>query len=796
MLANRQRDCRSVPAKPNAVLTTIVAASLLSAGVGVTASFTGAVTPAAAAASRQGSSTGLDAKTLRMINLGDWDGATTRLESLTAGESAPSGLDGWLAFGYLFQGKCKECRAVADRVAGYKTAEGDQAAAQIVQSFRLICDGKLDDAESALKKPAEEKPDDVLVNFALAAVSGKRSQAATAVRYCQKVVRLAPDFAWGYRTLGFIEDRWFKDPAKAESDYLKALVIEPNFQEARELLVDVRLLRNDFDGAIDAAQAGIKANPKDARNYYRLAQIYTQQWRLREALTQLQRAIAIDPGEAKYHRVRATIFRYQGQIGEALKEQQVAVDLGKDKGFELVELASLNMVAGNTNRAADNLREALKLDPDNAAAHQRLVQLLMQERRYDDLVEEFRRAVDRRPKDAELHLGLARALRLDGKLDDAIGEFKNSANLDPKNPLPHRELGTLFIERKDYNGAAKEYTRALNINPSSVEDLVSLGYCYAQNEDYLQAEAAMVTAIALQQLSGPSGGGPVSHLDLMRSLAALLLEEGRYADACSQLEAVSAASKAAASNPYDQFLLAEAKALRDRTASAAKALIEAFDKMPGDRKKQQSYAVVDSLLKIEKADMALDLMSTLQEQQPKAEKPDVQWLIDGSRARQLKGDLARAYDLASQAVAIKSGDTDKDSDAHWQLGLVLMTKGDATGAEGEIRKAIAINPKSYAAWESLGRIFLKKKDPQQALAQGKRALEINPYYAPAYMLVGDAFSFQGKWKEASESYKKATELYPGLLDAHKALLDSYKQLSLKDEARKEQEQISQIEKRQ
>src|SRR5579875_2867256 len=139
MLANRQRDCRSVPAKPNAVLTTIVAASLLSAGVGVTASFTGAVTPAAAAASRQGSSTGLDAKTLGMINLGDWDGATTRLESLTAGESAPSGLDGWLAFGYLFQGKCKECRAVADRVAGYKTAEGDQAAAQIVQSFRLIC---------------------------------------------------------------------------------------------------------------------------------------------------------------------------------------------------------------------------------------------------------------------------------------------------------------------------------------------------------------------------------------------------------------------------------------------------------------------------------------------------------------------------------------------------------------------------------------------------------------------------------------------------------------------------------
>src|SRR5205823_4847956 len=117
------------------------------------------------------------------------------------------------------------------------------------------------------------------------------------------------------------------------------------------------LLRNDFDGALDVALSGIKAAPHDSGNYYRLAQIYLQQWRLKEALAQLDKAITLAPEDARYHRSRASILRFQGQLNSAIAEQQKAVDLGKDRGFELVELAALNLEAGNSNRAADNLKE-------------------------------------------------------------------------------------------------------------------------------------------------------------------------------------------------------------------------------------------------------------------------------------------------------------------------------------------------------------------------------------------------------------------------------------------------------
>lgn len=752
----------------------------------------GATTPSALKPAARGpSATGLDATTLKLANTGDWPAVITRLESLTAAETQPSRNDGWLAFAYMFQGKCAELKAFAEKVSGYKGGAGDQVAAQVTQAFNLICDGKLDDADKILKKLDSDNERDVLVNFALAAAAGKRGQAADAVDYCRKVVVMSPDFAWGFRTLAFIEDRWLKDLPKAESDYQKAISLEPDFQEARDLLVDVRLVQNNFDGAVDAATTGIKRYPRDPKNYYRLAQIYIQQWRLREALVQLQKAISLNPKEAKYHRSRATILRYQGQLDEALKEQQFAVDLSKDKSFELIEMASLNIMAGNANRAADNLRDALRLDPDNAAAHQKLVQLLSQEKRYDDLVDEFKRALERKPKESSLHLGLARALKQAGKIEAATTEFKEAANLNNKDPQPHREMAQILIARKDYDAAAKEYTRALNINPSSVEDLVSLGFCYAQNEDYLQAEAALVTAIALQQLSGPQANATVSHLDLMRSLAALLLEEGRYADAASQLEAVCASNKTAAQSPYDQFLLAEAKALRDRTTSAAKDLIAAYDKLPAGQQEQQKYALLDSLLTAGKADIALESIAKL----PAAEKPDVQLLTDNSRAWQWKNDLQKAQSLASDAAAVTGVDNDKACDAQLQLARVLLARGDYAGADACVQKALGFSAKSFAAYELSGRILLKKSDYGQAIASGKRALEINPYFTNAYLLVGDASAAAGKWTDAADSYKKAVELYPGLLDAHKALLEAYKKLARKDEAQKEEEQIAQIEKR-
>jgi tetratricopeptide (TPR) repeat protein len=734
---------------------------------------------------------GLDPKTLQMVNRGDWKGAISRLELLPQ----PSAVaQGWLGFAYMFPGQCEELKKLNDKV--QTQANKDPLYSQLISAFELTCRNKLEDAVKILGDLPKGANDNVLANFGRAAVAGKMGKSAMAMHLVQKTVNDAPNFGWGFRTLGYMQERWFKDMGSAQENLEKALAISPAFGEARDLLVDARLSSNDFDGAIDVAQNGIKADPRDASNYYRLAQIYLQQWRLKEALAQLDRATTLAPNDPRFRRSRASILRYRGQLNDAIAEQQKAVELSKDKAFELVQLAALNLQAGNSNRAADNLRDALKLDPDNQPAHQKLTEILTQEKRHADLAEEYQRAIARKPKAADLHLGLARALRFAGKIDEAGKEFIEASNLDPTDPQPHRELGAIHIENKDYSSAAKEYTRALNLNPSSAEDLVALGYVYAHSDDYLRAEAAFMTALALQQLTPPSGpAAAASRIDVIRSLAALLLEEGRYGDSASQWEAIVALTKRTGSSPLDEFYLAESKMLRDRTASSAKAAIPIFDALSEDQKKQQRGPLIEAMLEIEQPEMAQSLIAQIPEA---SRKDDPSILTYQSIIARLKNDLPLAEQSAQQAVAMaieKKSDSEILAAALIELGQIQLAKGDTTAADATITKAITADPKSYIAYEIAGRVQLKRGDKDRAIDNAKKSLEINPYWARSYLLLGDAQALANNNKEAMAQYKKAAELYPGLLDAHKSLLSSYRKLALTEDVKREEEAITQMQKR-
>jgi tetratricopeptide (TPR) repeat protein len=750
-----------------------------------------AKTDAATTQEKKTADIGLDAKTLQLINRGDWKGAIARLQTLPQ----PSAVaQGWLAFAYMFQGQCDDLTKLNDTVQA--DAKKDPLYSQLVLAFNLTCRNKLEEAVKILSDLPKGAGNDVLSNFGRAAVSGKMGKSAMAMHFVQKAVNDAPNFGWGFRTLGYMQERWFKDMSSAQENLEKALAISPTFGEARDMLVDAKLSSNDFDGAIDVAQAGIKADPREANNYYRLAQIYIQQWRLKEALLQLDRAIAIAPDDARFRRSRSSILRHRGQLNDAIAEQQKAVDLSKDKAFELVQLAALNIQAGNTNRAADNLRDALKLDPDNQAAHQKLTQILTQEKRYADLAEEYQRAIARKPKAADLHLGLARALKFAGKIDEAGIHFIEASNLDPNDPQPHREMGALHIEKKDLPAAAKEYTRALNLNPSSAEDLVALGYVYAQSDDFLRAEAAFMTALALQQLTPPSGpAAAAARIDVIRALAALLLEEGRYGDSASQWEAIVALTKKIGANPLDDFYLAESKMLRDRSGAAAKAVLPAFDALTEEQKRQQRGAFIEALLQIGQTEIAQTFIA----QSPESvRKEDPTMLRYQAAIMRVKNDLAAAEQTAQQAVNMateRNADSNVLSDALTELAQIQFAKGDLPAADATIAKAITADARSYMALEIAGRIHLKRGDKARAIDDAKKSLEINPYWAQSYLLLGDAEAQSNNFKEALAQYKKAAELYPGLLEAHKSLLTSYRKLAMTDDIKREEEAISQMEKR-
>lgn len=751
--------------------------------------FSGLCTPAEAASSTQKvSPTGLDSKTLLLLNRGHWSDAVTRLQTLTEASAAPTINHAWLGFGLMFLDRADDLKGLLEKVQQMPSGK-DSNVAKTIELFSLIKDKKFDDATKLANDLSNDtNSNGVLLNMGLAAVSAKTGKTADAITFCDKAVALAPDFAWGYRTVGFIQDRTLKNPAAAEEYYVKALDVQPDFKEVRDLLTDLRVSRNDFDGAIDVAQAAIRTNPSDPNNYYRLSQILTQQWRLREASQYLDKAIRLNPDNARYHRAKASIFRFQKRLNDAIAEQEKAVKLGADRPFELTELAALNELAGNDSVAADNLREAIKAAPATQAAYssaqQKLLQLLARGKRYDDLIVEYQRAVQVQPKDATLRLGLADIYLKQNKIEDAIKELKEASNIDQMDPRSHRILGSLHLQRKEFAAAARAYTRALNINPGSVEDLVALGFTYAQNDEYMQAETAFVTALALQQLTAAQG----NRADVMRSLATLLLTEGRYTEAALNYEEILRSHRTATTEKQDAFLLAETRALRDRTTATTNSMVETFNEMLPNEQSTYRVPFIDALLKLGKTDVALDRLSKADGQ------TQSQILTLKARAYRMKGDLTKASELIQQAVETKDESDESRADAYTEQANVLLAKGDVNGADTAIRKATELDSKLFSAYEVMGRVYLKRNDTEHALEAAKRALDINPYFTPAYVLNGDAYATSNKLDQAVINYKKAVELYPASLEAHKSLRDVYKKLAQNEEVKREDEAISRLEK--
>lgn len=733
---------------------------------------------------------GLDSSVRPLINRGNFAEAVRRLEELSASDTTAGRKQAWQSFALLYLGKHNDLREFAKKVKAMPANEKDPNAAAIVNAIDLTSQGKLDEAEKVLSQCTEGSGGDLLLNFGKACVALKKGNPSKAAEYCEKTVGMRPDFAWGFRTLGFIQEKSLKNPTLAERAYEHALEAEPSFKDVRDLLVDLRLGKNDFDGAIATSNEAIKLYPKDANNYYRLSQIYIQQWRLIEALEQLKKAVALSKDEPRFYRSMANIYKYQGKLSDAIAEQKKAVELSKDKPFELIELATLYELHRESAPAVESLKEALKLSPANSIAHQKVIQLLKKENRTDELIVEYKRQIEAQPKLAALRLALAEELRLAGKTDEAIEQLKEAANLEQKDPRPHRLIARIELDKKNYSAAAKSYIRALNINPGSVEDLVALGFSYANNSDYMQAETAFTTGLALQQLGQTTGAVTnVNPFDIMRSLSLVLLEEGRYRDAIVPLEEVVATDKDPKVKLADEFMLAQGKALRDRNSDSVKSLLAAFAKLDASAQSAKLPALTDTLFKLGKNNEALVEIKKFPEAELKSKQPLIL-----ARAWVSENRMKEAQELVRNAIENAKGDNDLLSDSYLELSRALSSDNDLKGAIDSLQKSIELNPKNFDALVQLAKLQLQDKKVTESQQAAQKALEVNPYCVPAYLVLGETNLSQGKLKDAESNFQKATELYPTSIDAHRGLLAVFQKQSKQAEADREQEIISQLSK--
>lgn len=92
------------------------------------------------------------------------------------------------------------------------------------------------------------------------------------------------------------------------------------------------------------------------------------------------------------------------------------------------------------------------------------------------------------------------------------------------------------------------------------------------------------------------------------------------------------------------------------------------------------------------------------------------------------------------------------------LGVVLLHRGDLTGAEPLLTRAAALAPKDPRIHEQLGHLYMQKEDYGAAEHQLYQACELDPKSSSLHFLLGQAYRHLGRLEEAKAQFATSARL--------------------------------------
>ena len=139
-----------------------------------------------------------------------------------------------------------------------------------------------------------------------------------------------------------------------------------------------------------------------------------------------------------------------------------------------------------------------------------------------------------------------------------------------------------------------------------------------------------------------------------------------------------------------------------------------------------------------------------------AKLPAAERMLVEALAAVRRGDENKAVALRAKLVEIAPADWHVQFDQGQQL-IAARKFDDAAAA---YQKAVALNPKAGAAYNSLGYAQLAQNRPAEAIASFKRYAEINPTEPNPADSLGEALTRAGRFEEAEAAYQQALKISP------------------------------------
>lgn len=556
--------------------------------------------------------------------------------------------------------------------------------------------------------------------------------------------------------------------------YQSAVDVDPNDTRARAGLAKVFVLAGATQRALETISPGLLEHPDDPDLLAARAAARHQLKDDVEARRDAERAVQLSPGNENALSVLAALALKAGDTDRAIALIRDAVAKAPDSVDLRRILASIYLSSGQSQNAEEQMRQIIHLDPTDMTPRLQLANHFVQAHELDQAQQILVQAVKDLPAKEGAKLALVDFLNLKRSHEEAQKALRDFIAHDPDNDELRLALGTLQQSdgaTQDAIATYQEVIRRDGVRAGGVaaRDRLAALEIIAGHEDAGKKLIAEVLAesprdddalVMRAEMSLAHGDPTNAIVDLRialhdqprsvvleRTMARAYIAKGQPALAEETLRGAVEAMPEDASLKID---LAQVLIQTDRASQAVTLAEEAVQHTPDNAELRK--ALIQAYMANRDLPAARKAAEDLQTLRPDdAVGYELAGLVahDQSRLDDSEKNLERAYQLQPTSFDILSSLTrlslergrhaeaidrlqhvlshDSNNVQVWDLlgGTYLETK-DLAHAQEALNRAIAIAPRSWAAYRDLAQVKLAGNDANGAIEEYRVALQLAP----------------------------------------------------------------------
>ena len=265
-----------------------------------------------------------------------------------------------------------------------------------------------------------------------------------------------------------------------------AVGLDPNFEQAKLLLADLRIAKGQYTAAIDALTELIKQRPQLAQAHLLLARAYLAQRNTDQALAVYRHMAELFPKDP------APPF-FSGLILARLKQPDAREQLEKSlqiapNYLPAVEaLVDLDLADKQYANALDRIVKQIDHDPKLAKAWAIRAKIYLAQRDFTHAEADLLNAIELDPKLEPAYVWLAQVYAGSGRQEQAIEKLNAFVAKNDKDVTTLMQLAVINQQMKHFDAARDAYEKLLAVDPKFLPALNNLAVVDSENLGRLDA---------------------------------------------------------------------------------------------------------------------------------------------------------------------------------------------------------------------------------------------------------------------------------------------------------------------